>query len=106
MPIQRGAFVPNEKDTGGISVFRALFVTPEELDASGRDPGNYYIAKFKVSTLETLGLSVAADPQADQPSGHCLIPELSLEMYKDEKKRSKEIQLELMRIAEIVLQPK
>jgi hypothetical protein len=104
-PITRAAFQPNRHDTQGISVYRERFVTPEALANSGRKAGEYYVARLSVATLvSTVGVSVKQDPQDDELPGHCLIPELRLEMPKE---GSKELQrhLAVLASASIVYTP-
>lgn len=107
MPVKRSAFEPNKKrDTNGLSVFRELFVTAQELAAAGNN--RYYVARFKVAELNELGLDVIADPQKDQLPGHALIPQLNAASIKgNQKSWSTGIQLELAKMAwdRIVLTP-
>ena len=97
--IQRVAFAPNAKDTDGLSIFRELFVTPERVAHAGRNPAGYYVARLAVSKLLELGLSVVPDPRADEPPGHALIPEMSHAAAKNSKTKSREVQLQLAKLA-------
>jgi hypothetical protein len=108
IPVMRLAFEPRRNDTDGLSVYRSLFVTPSYLSAAGRKPNTYYVASLRVGDLKGLGLSVLPDPSREELPGHALIPELSFEEMRRDKRRSKEIQLELARIASraIVYEPK
>jgi len=95
-PVQRVAFQPNKKDAAGISVFRELFVTPMEVARRGpKGPSEYIVVRLLAADVFALGLSVLPDPQADQPPGHAIIPELT---PQTEKKRSKELQRELAKL--------
>ena len=97
--IDRQAFRPTPDDTTGLSVSRALFVEPEQLDRDKNgNPGRYYIARLHVEKILGLGLSVEPDPM-DWPPGHALIPEIRYGLKGQEKKWSKNIQLELARLA-------
>ena len=108
-PIPALAFRPNQNDTTGISVFRARFVSPSEtlaaVDANKRN--TYFVAQLAVSNLKRLGLTVIPEPDPDGPVGHCVVPELSWNSYQTNKKRLREIQLELGKLASgaIVLRP-
>ena len=98
LPVIRFAFRPTPKDKTGLSVFRQLFVAPSELAATGRKPGEYYIARLSVrDVIDQLGLSVAPDPDEKQPRGHALIPELHASNAG--QPRAKEVQLMLVKLA-------
>jgi hypothetical protein len=109
MPVQPVAFRPTQNDTTGISVFRASLVQPADtlanLEAGKRN--EYYVARLAVRDLRALGLTVVPDPQPDGPAGHAIIPELSCQAYQTDKRRLKQVQLELARLAsaEIVHRP-
>ena len=109
IPIQRGAFCPNQKDATGLSVLRAAFVQPAETLA-GVDPSkqnDYYVARLAVQDLHQLGLTVVPDPNPDGPPGHAIIPGLSWPAYQANRQHLKQVQVELARIASaaIVHQP-
>jgi len=101
------AFRPTPEDTVGLSVYRENHVSPADVDASGRKPGEYYVARLSVRHLRDLGLSVIEDEQPQGPAGHALIPELSLSNYQQDKQKSRELQLQLAELAlqNIVLVP-
>jgi hypothetical protein len=109
MPIQPTAFRPNHNDTTGLSVFRAAFVQPAgtlaNIDASKQN--DYYVARLAVEDLHRLGLSVEPDPHPAGPPGHAVIPELSYQAYQADKRRVKQVQVELANLASaaIVHQP-
>ena len=98
-PIQRAAFQPYPRDTDGISLFRELFVTPQQVATARENSTGYYISRLDVSSITPLGLTVIPNPIEDQLPGHSLIPELSFSEYKKNKNKTKEIQLKLARIA-------
>lgn len=98
-PIQRVAFEPNESDMDGLSLFRELFITPEELAQTGRKPGTYFIGRLRASDVLELQLTIRPDPREDQPAGHVVIPELSFTEMKQRKSKSKELQNELAKLA-------
>src|SRR5690349_16137699 len=101
MPVTVAAFRPNENDTTGLSVFRDRCVQPADvlanLDADKKK--NYYVARIPVSALRQLGLTILPEPDANGPAGHAVIPELSHAAYHADKKRSREIQLGLAKLA-------
>ena len=66
---------------------------------AGRNPAGYYVARLAVSKLLELGLSVVPDPRADEPPGHALIPEMSHAAAKNSKTKSREVQLQLAKLA-------
>jgi hypothetical protein len=104
-PILRCEFEPKPRDTDGLSLYRQIILTPQELANAGRSAGNCYIAAVAVKDLLAMGLSVVPTP-GDLP-GHVSIPELSFGAFKADKARSKELQLALARLASrsIVLRP-
>jgi hypothetical protein len=102
------AFRPTLEDTAGLSVYRAEYVSPADVDAGGRKPGEYYVARLSVHQLRHLSLSVIEDEQLEGPVGHALIPELRLSAYQQDKQKSRELQLRLAELAmrDIVLVPR
>src|SRR5438132_4710032 len=80
-------FRPTPEDIAGLSVYRENFVSAAEVAASGRKPGEYYVTRLSVAGLQSLGLAVIADEQADGLTGHALIPELSLAACQRDKPR-------------------
>ena len=109
MPIHPAAFRPNSNDSSGLSVFRAAFVKPTDtlttIDSSKRN--NYYVARIAVQDLHRLGLAVVPEPDPNGPLGHAIIPELSWQAYQADKRRLKQVQVELAKLASaaIVHQP-
>jgi hypothetical protein len=101
VPIPALAFRPNQRDTTGISVFRARFLTPAQtlagVEASKRN--SYYVARLAVSDLKRLGLTVLPEPDPHEPAGHSVIPELSWKAYQADKQRLRDVQLELAILA-------
>lgn len=97
--VDRLAFRPTDKDTEGLSVYRAPFVQPAELDIDSEGcPGRYYVARIPVRALREIGLSVEPNP-ADGPQGHSLIPEIRTGLKGKDKESSKEKQVALARLA-------
>jgi hypothetical protein len=107
VPIQRVAFQPNPQDTDGISVLRRRFSSPLDIDRAGPKPGEYCVAALWVRQLASLELTVRAAKDEDQPAGHAVIPELSLDRCRRDMAKCKEIQRELAKIAsdQIVWRP-
>ena len=97
-PVQRIAFRPTDQDDTGISIFRSLFATPDEVANRGTNPKGYYIVELPVNELMAIGLEVVPDPRDDQPKGHSLIPKLNCLHDVFDKKQSKILQLKLAQI--------
>ena len=97
IPVRPAAFKPTESDQDGLSVYRERFVSPSEVAASGRTPGAYYVVRLAVRDLQRLNLSVVPTP--GPLIGHAVMPELNRAFYQSEKQRSKDLQLELCRLA-------
>ena len=97
--IHFAAFRPSREDTMGLSVFRELYVSAAQVAASGRKPGEYFVARLSVKSLKDLGLTVFPDADLSAPPGHALIPELALAEYERDKLRLKDVLLELARLA-------
>ncbi|TAJ91387.1 MAG: hypothetical protein EPO31_14355 [Gammaproteobacteria bacterium] len=91
-PVTRLAFRPNNRDTGGISLFRELFTTALDLARSGQCETGYYVIRLQVREITSIGLTLVPDPKDDQLSGHCLIPELECEYKLLDKQSSKQKQ--------------
>jgi hypothetical protein len=101
VPVQRGAFRPNEQDLTGISVYRERFVrAPSDvLDAVKPEKrGMYYVARLSVRALTSLGLTVVPDPDPQDIPGHCIIPELSWPKYQVDHDRLADIQQQLAKL--------
>jgi hypothetical protein len=107
LAIGLAAFRPTPEDTAGLSVYRGKHASPADVDAGGRKPGEYYVARLSVRQLRHLGLSVIEDEQPQGPAGHALIPELSLSAYQQDKQKARELQIQLAELAgqDIVLVP-
>lgn len=101
LPIQPTAFRPNQNDMTGLSVFRSRFVAAQDTLANipeeKRD--DYVVVRIAVGELARLGLSVKPEPDLAGPPGHAVIPELAWDAYNADKKRLKEVQLELAALA-------
>jgi hypothetical protein len=97
--IHFAAFRPSHEDTRGLSVFRERSVSAAQVAASGRKPGEYFVARLSVQSLRDLGLTVVPDADASTLPGHALIPELALADYERDKPRLKDVLLELSRLA-------
>jgi hypothetical protein len=110
IPIQRGAFVPTQNDTTGISVYRERFTrAPADVLRAVKEEkrGLFYVARLQVRDLAGLGLTVVPDPYPEDIPGHCVIPQLSRANYDADYDRLAEVQVHLARLAsqDIVLRP-
>jgi hypothetical protein len=75
VPLSPLAFASVKQDTDGISLFRELFTSARALSATGRKPP-YYVVRIRASDVNALALSLQPSPDAEQPEGHVVIPEL------------------------------
>lgn len=99
-PIQRVAFEPHKtNDVDGLSLFRADFVTPQELSAAGPSAKGYVVARLRVKDILDLQLSLVPAPDPTQPPGHCLIPKLNSLFHKTQKQKARELELSLAQLA-------
>jgi hypothetical protein len=94
-------FRPSTEDTAGLSVFREKYLTPGEVAAAGRKPGEYYVVRLSVQALTALGLTVVPDEQTTGPAGHALVPELSLSACLQDKRRLRAVQVKLAELASL-----
>ncbi len=97
--INFAAFRPKQADTAGWSVYREKYISPAEVAATGRKPGEYCVVRLPVHSLSALNLSVIPDEEVGGPPGHALIPELSWAAYQQNRQRSKEVLVELAQLA-------
>lgn len=97
------AFRPTDKDVNGISVFRKLFISANEVARLGTNEKGYYVSELLTEELMQSNMSVIPDPlDPDSPDyipGHSAIPELSRSAYKADKKTVKALMLQLATIA-------
>lgn len=98
MPVTVAGFRPTKDDEQGISVYRAEFVTPEQVDQAGRRSGSYYIVKLRVGDIRARGMDVVPHTMKPLP-GHALIPELRPGLSGADKRRYKELRLSLTQLA-------
>ncbi len=97
-PVQRAAFQPSTNDEDGLSLFRELFVTPEQIADlhRGKTAGKEcYVVRVRAADLLDPAVGVDLVPNVvDDLPGHVLIPQL----YKgrltgEEKRKRKELQV-------------
>jgi hypothetical protein len=98
-PILPLGFRPGKEDTDGLSVYREKEISPAQLAAAGRKPGEYYVVRLSVQALHQLGLTLKTADPADGPPGHAVIPELNQKAYQQDKHRLQDIQLQLALLA-------
>jgi len=87
-PLQRSAFRPTNDDVYGISVFRELFTSAEELISLGNSESGYYVVRLPVQDILNAGLQIIPDPQEGQPLGHALIPSITVQDYKNKQAKN------------------
>ncbi len=76
------AFRAGKRDTTGISVFRAEFISPEEVARNDRGK-KYYVAELRAGDLREHGIDVVPKPDTDK-LGHAELPSLTYENRKDD----------------------
>ena len=103
IPVVRTAFEPKAEDHDGGSFNREEFVSAEELAYKGRKPGEYYIARFSIATLRSEEWLLTIEPlpenDSEEPRGHCVIRELSIERHEADEERSVRLQRRLAELA-------
>lgn len=98
--VKRCEFEPKERDVDGLSLYRETCVDAETLDAAGRQPDNYYIARISVKQITDLGMTVVSTPHLDpKVPGHVSIPQLSFAQCAENTPLCKDRQLALAQIA-------
>jgi hypothetical protein len=70
------AFEPARDDSEGISLFRADFVTRKYLARINRHPMGVRVGQVRVRDCMALNLTLKPTPDASQPAGHVVIPEM------------------------------
>lgn len=76
------AFRARPYDDTGISLFRAKFITPEEVAQNDRGK-QYYVAVLRAGDLRANGLEAVPKPHKDR-AGHSELPDLTHENRKDD----------------------
>lgn len=99
MPVARGAFGPSSEDSDGLSIYREKFVSAQEVAEAGNNAAGYYVVRLRAQDILNLGLNLLSDPKAGQLPGHTLIPELSIGAKKADRKKYKELTLNLAKLS-------
>lgn len=68
-------FRPGNNDIDGLSLFREIYHTPQEIVDKARGP-RYYVAYLRAGDLRQKGMVVDAQPTAEF-AGHCVISNLN-----------------------------
>jgi len=113
IPIQATAFQPSSKDMDGLSVFRELFVTPEQIADLHREVSNgkeCYVVRVRAADLLGPDIGVDLVPNVIEAlPGHVLIPQIYKgNLSKEEKRKRKDLQLAIVRkltMADVVHSP-
>lgn len=79
------AFRPNEKDTSGLSLTRAKYISPEKFAKGGRGK-QYYIAILCAGDLRLRGIEVEPKPIPGE-CGHAELPGLTWENRRGDEQR-------------------
>ena len=86
LPVQWIAFKPNQRDSSGISVWRAKYLTPEDVARMNTRPGkSYYLVAVTAAELRRLGATVVPTP-SEGDVGHASVSSLSWERYRGPQK--------------------
>lgn len=85
-PIQWIAYKPSERDSSGISVWRAKYVQPDQAIRTAKSGRSYYLIALKVRDLRQLGAKVVASPE-EGGFGHATITSLSWNRYRGSQKK-------------------
>lgn len=107
MSVTRAAFGPSSDDIDGLSVYREEFVSARQVAEAGNNPAGYYVVRLQAQDILNLGVQLIQDPKVGQLPGHTLIPELSKDGKKAERKRYKEVtqKLAVLGSGEIIYSP-
>jgi hypothetical protein len=69
-------------------VYRAIFVSPEQLASAARRPASYYvIARLLAADILALGLTLLPTPGDGTLPGHVSIPEINWTDYNDKSRK-------------------
>lgn len=107
----RGLVTPNPNDTDGLSVFsESSGVSADAVRNAARKPGESYVVRIPVRLLNRFGLTVIEKADPSGPDGHCVIPELNYQDYKDTRQYEhwRTVQTELLQFldgGDLVAQP-
>lgn len=112
-PVDKLAFRPTDDDEGGISVFRELFVSAEEIAARNREGKGKecWVLRIRVSDLLGFPISVEVVPdplEGDGLPGHSLIPQLNTDLRKNNRRTCGDLQQRIASVLtndDIVSQP-
>lgn len=97
-PILRLGFTPNKSDKDGLSVSRELFITARRLAWTGKQAGEYYVARLKARQLmQEYGFTFRPDVDDEAP-GHAVIPELR---FSDARAEMRKLEPVAKRLAEL-----
>ena len=104
LPVIRLAYKPQRLDTDGLSVFRELFTSAQEIVDQGTNVKGYYVAALSAGRVVEIAGPVIPDPLPAGPRGHSLIPSICVAT----KDATSAEQLELARLASenLVFRPK
>lgn len=103
-PVAVGAFTPNSGDADGISLYREIFVKPEEVAAAARKSRACFVVRLRAKDVRKLGLSLAPRLDEDLP-GHVVVPELYYGMPRPRKTELRARLAELVSRDDIVYSP-
>jgi|GEM_PF-2387687 len=84
-PVAWIAFRPNQKDTGGLSVWRGKYLSAPEAAAKRAHSGKrYYVIALSVGRLREIGISVEPTSE-DGGVGHASLTNMNYHSYQESK---------------------
>ncbi len=99
-PASPEAFRPNKnRDQTGLSVFRAKYVSPEEVAQNDRG-SKYFVAVLRAGDLRSQGIEVVPRPTEEAGPGHAELPGLRSENRREtegeQKLLARKLSLEIL----------
>jgi hypothetical protein len=91
-PVGALAFRPTDDDVDGISLYRELFVSAQDVARSARKPASFYVVA-RLNAAEILALDVRLVPTPGNLPGHVSIPEINKKDYADKAKKLRIVEL-------------
>ncbi len=102
--VNPNAFEPRKVDCDGISLFREDFVTREYLASVSGHPCGVRVARVSARKCTELHLSLKPSPNASQPAGHVVIPEMSFVMETPQTPQTKALKRKIKDLAQALAQ--
>lgn len=87
-PVGKGAFIPNANDTDGLSFFLECETSAYKLIAAAKPGRDYQVARFKISEILGMGLTINLSQGPDDMPGHMIVPEINAIDYQQKATKS------------------